>query len=154
MRRFAGAKMGIKYTDYELMHMVALYHTPYLSKEWIRDQFVQRGLDPREDMRRFAYLACKYRDRWKHLGERNLKFIGQPEVERYFTRSTRKLKIPPWALPIFNDHVKQGMTQKAIAVKYGLSRKAINECINRRSMFDPGPNEYWRGKFNKPIPRG
>lgn len=132
-----------RYTDYEKMHMVALWYTPGLSKTWIFEQFAKYGLSQKAVMDRMMRIVHdkKNRAKWEHLGQRNILFIGQPEVERYFARSENpRLKVPNWALPILNDEIKRGLTQTDVAHKYGLSRLTVRRCLNR-SMFEPRRNE-------------
>lgn len=143
------------YTDRNKMHMVALYWTPELSRNWIRYQFEQAGMDgpwAMKNLRKYAYNH-ENRRRWEHLGQQNILFIGQPEVQRYFERRKTYTRIPSWAIPIFNDHRKQGMSLQAIADKYGIDRPKMTAAM-RRSMFEPvimqkHHNEKWKNRSNK-----
>ena len=129
---------GKNYTDYQKMHMTALYHTPGISKHWIADQFESYGMNPKRAMETLGKIACndKNKERWAHLGEQNIQFLGPDEFERYMVRAKRRTIVPHWAIPIINDHVKQGMTHKQIGEKYGMDRLRVTKILGSRSMFE------------------
>ncbi len=137
LQRFIKRK-GKHYTDRQKMHMTALYHTPGISKSWMADQFESYGMNPKRAMETVGRVACapKNKARWGHLGQQNIQFLGPDELQRYISRAKRKVIIPPWAIPILNDHVKQGMKQADIARKYGISAGGLNVILKTRSMFE------------------
>ena len=155
LKKFIHPNRGMNYTDYEKMHITALYFTPGISPIWLGYQFQKLGLYPvtaLSRMRKMAYRT-ENRSRWEHLGQENLLFIGQPEVERYFLRRdiTRRVNIPNWVLPIFNDHIKQGWTQVKIAKTYKLNKYTVFKTLKYRSMFVPHrPATHLNGNWGKP----
>lgn len=129
------------YTDAEKAHMLGLWFLPGLSERWIEHQFKTLAPELKSDhlmreLRRHAYNP-KNRERWEYLGQNNVQFLLQPEVERYFLRRPPgHTYVPFWALPVINDHRKQGWTLNAIAKHYNIHRSLV-ELILKRSMFDP-----------------
>lgn len=131
---------GKWFSPAQIQSMVALYHTPGIPKSWMEYQFDQHGLPPRKSMkklRRFA-LNPEYRAKWQHLGDENITMIGQPEVERFYARRNpnKEAALPAWAVAIFLDHQKQGMSRAAIAAKYNLSPGSLKHAM-KRGIFVP-----------------
>lgn len=140
MKRFGNQHRTKRFTQREIMHCVALYWTPELSRNWIAWQFRNFERKPDDIMRsirRYAYHPY-YRKKWEHLGRRNLEFIGLDEVQAYYDRHppTRKF-IPSWALIVMIDLVKQGFTKAEVARRFGISRASVVNAINRRTIFEP-----------------
>ena len=141
---------GQRYTDAEKMHIVAMMWTPELPLRWIWHQF-EPHISSKKDhfmarLRRIQYHP-EYRSRWEHLGEQNIQFIGQPEVERYYLRRPPgKTTYPFWAVPVLRQHVKGGMKQAEVDRMYNLPYKATSK-IMRKSIFD-------RRKAPPHTPRG
>jgi hypothetical protein len=140
LQKFATNTVGSKYSDFEKMHITATQFTPGMTKAWLGFQFEQLGMDEQKALRKMRMIAYapKNRARWEHLGQENVLHIGPVEVERYFLRRNphRGVYIPNWALPVFNDDLKRGMSKTAVAEKYGLYRATLYSAL-RRSMFDP-----------------
>lgn len=153
LRKFLNNKVGGKrYTPLDKINMIALWFTPQLPKSWICAQFETLGMDPAIARKRITWIV-KRSDyhKWKHLGQENILHIGQPEVQRYFDRKPKHLRnthVPIWAIPIFQDHIKQGMTQKAIAEKYGIALSTLKLSI-KRSIFAPRRLTYYDIKYGK-----
>lgn len=140
------------YSDAEKMHMAALWFTPELPKSWIKHQFqTYSDRNPDHLMQYVNVQAYRNKEKYGHLGQQNILFIGQPEVERYYLRRPPQLKAyhPSWAVPIFNDHVKSGMTIADIARKYGCPYlgvyRAMQKSIFESHQKNPNPTGGYRG---------
>lgn len=155
LKKFMTNIVGRKYTDYERMHMTALWWTPGLNTTWTQYQFERLGHPkPQDAMRRLRGVAYnpRNRERWEHLGELNVQFITQPEVERFLLRRNMEIRgyYPSWVLPVLNDHRKDGWTMKQISEHYKLPFRTVENLLNR-SMFD-GYHEW--AKANLRIWKG
>ena len=141
LQKFLNAKISTRYTEYEKMHMVALWFTPELPQSWMRYQFEQYGADPEMTLMRLRRQAYKspWKEKFKHIGQQNPIFIGQPEVERYYARRPPGQSgwHPSWVIPVIQDHIKQGMTMVAISEKYGIPYSSVKHLVSRRSVFQP-----------------
>lgn len=139
MKRF-GNNHGTKtFTQNEIKHAVALYWTPEFSRAWIAWQFRNFERNPENIMRSIRKLAYNpyYRNKWQHLGQRNLQFIGLNEVQAYYDRHPPiQRMLPSWALTVINDLIKRGETQMSIAKRFGLSFSTVNRAIKNRTIFD------------------
>lgn len=156
LQRFV-ARRGPHYTTAQKAQMVALYWTPELPRNWTRFQFEQLGMNGEDAMRSLRMYAYDpdLRARYSHLGQENLLHIGQPEVQRFYDRRDKSKKRcwhPTWAMPIMNDHLKQGMTTTAIARKYDVDRFGLMRAM-KRGIFTPhglGPgNTHWPPHYVK-----
>lgn len=119
-------------------HLTALYFTPGLPKSWIAWQLESRGKNPKTGMRKLRRVALnpENRRKWEYMGPRNLFFIGQPEVYYYYQRRDprRRTWHPFWALPVFFDHIKEGMTHAEIEKMYGLAPGMVHKFLKTRSV--------------------
>lgn len=139
MTRFLNAHSGIRYTDAEKQNMVALWFMPELPHSWVAYQFEARGYDPEWAMNKLRQIVYKRaKPEWRELGQRNVLMIGQPEVERYYERRNPNMSMwhPSWAIPIFNENLKQGMSQRQVAAKYGMQTSSLEKVL-KRGMFAP-----------------
>lgn len=138
LRRMVSPRSGIPYTDFQKMHMTAMFHTPELSKNWISYQFEKYGCNPENKMRDIRRIAQnpENRERWAHLGARNLIFIGHDEVVRYFHRrgSMKGLDYPSWCIPIINDMLKKGMRGYEIEKYLNLPSGTVSMLRHRSIM--------------------
>lgn len=143
LQHFLEPGRGKKYSDSEKAHMVGLWWMPGLPHNWIRHQLATLAPD-RNTEHLIRYIKTQAynpenRRRWEYLGEQNVTYIGQPEVERYFHRRKRgntRIFVPFWALPVINDHLKQGWTMVKIAKHYDIHMSLVQR-MKKRSMFHP-----------------
>ena len=139
-KRYGNHRGTKPFTQREIMHAVALYWTPELPKRWIAWQFRDCERKPEDIMRtirKWAYHPY-YRDKWQHLGRKNLEFIGLDEVQAFYDRyPPGNRSIPSWALIVINDLHKRGETKVGIARRFGLNRHTVRIAILNRTIFEP-----------------
>lgn len=139
-QKIINPRQGVSYTDAEKMHIVGLMFTPELPKSWIWHQFKPFAkTSERNFMLRLRRVAYNHhnRERWGHIGQRNLMHIGQPEVLRYYQRSDpdRYFWHPNWAIPHLVQHVKDGMKMTEIEAMYGLPANTMQKLRRRNIML-------------------
>lgn len=159
LKSFASADPKRRYTEYEKMHITALYFTPEISRKWLGYQFEKLGMDPVSairKLRRVAYVP-KNKYRWEHLGAKNLKYIGTEEAVRYGQRRRPGtiLRMTSWMLMAARDLKKQGHSLPKIAEMMGVSYLGLYLRMRDSSIFDFNqPRQKYEGQYgtksNKP----
>lgn len=142
------------YTAAQQMHIAATYWTPELPRSWIWYQFERMGHpNPSYIKERFVHFAYKKdcREKYTSVGLNNLQFIGNEEIERYYLRRDPRLRVthPSWAIPYFNDKIKQGWKHREIAERLEFTYDQINYIIHTLC-----PKGMFKSNIRNPNPVG